>query len=154
MRKSKCFWRGWAAGWGHHLPLAAALLLTACAAGPELEVSGITLIADPGANGDTPIRVDLVLVSDRKLLEDLLRLPAGEWFKRKSQYQRDYPEALAVFDWEIVPGSRTALDLPERPAAWAGLVYAGYASAGDHRLLVRAPLIKLRFSESDFLPLP
>ena len=129
-------------------------LLAACAASPELEISSVALSVEAGANNDTPIRVDLALVADQKLLAELLKVSAADWFKRKSQYQRDYPDQLSVFEWEIVPNRKYSIDLPERPAAWAGLVFAGYASPGEHRLITRESTLKLRFSESDFVPLP
>lgn len=139
---------------GLGLLLALALPLAACADDPDLEFSTVSMTAEPGANNDTPIRVDLVLVSDHKLLEELLRISAADWFKRRIQYLRDYPEQLSVFNWEIVPSRQYSAELPDRPPAWAGLIFAGYANPGDHRLLTHDPAVRLRFAGSEFYLVP
>ena len=136
------------------LALALPLTLAACADDPDLEISTVSMTAEPGANNDTPIRVDLVLVSDTKLLEELRRISAADWFKRRVQYLRDYPDFLSVFNWEIVPSRQYSAELPDRPSALAGLVFAGYSTPGDHRLLTHDAAVKLRFAGSEFYLVP
>ncbi|HEY0006756.1 MAG TPA: hypothetical protein VGB17_18380, partial [Pyrinomonadaceae bacterium] len=58
------------------------------------------------ANNNNPIAVDLVLVSDKKLLKELLKLSAAEWFEKRHQFRLDYPKetGLNAGSWEWVPG--------------------------------------------------
>ena len=106
-----------------------------------------------GANGDRPLAVDLVIVYDAKLEAELAALTAAEWFATRSQYlQVDPPTALTVHSWEWVPGQR----VPPRQieydmGALSTLVFASYATAGDHRARV-APNrdLLLVFAADDF----
>ncbi len=46
----------------------------------------------PTANRNNPVAVDLVLVSNNKLLKELMKMSAKEWFERRHQIQLDYPK--------------------------------------------------------------
>ena len=59
----------------------------------------------PAANGNRPLRVQLVRVDDTALVADLARLSGAAWFGAGGRaFRRDHPGA-AVDDWELVPGS-------------------------------------------------
>lgn len=132
-----------------------AALLAGCSNDPPLEVASVTLQAEPTANDQAAVAVDLVLVRDQKLLTQLQTVSAADWFTRKVQFLRDNPTTLSVFSWEIVPGQTLTQPLPaDTKPAWGGLVYAGYAAPGDHRLTVTGKDIKLRFQDTDFAPIP
>src|SRR5438067_12655388 len=81
------------------------------------------------ANGNNPVAVDLVLVSDKNLLKELMKMSAKDWFEQKHQVQLDYPKErdLVAGSWEWVPGQAVKLDrLPVRLEIVGGLVFANY----------------------------
>jgi type VI secretion system protein len=90
-------------------------------------------IADD-ANDDTPIAVDLVVVYEKTLVEDLLKMPATEWFKKKKQFMLDHQGAVEVKSWEWVPGQMVeTITVEYRAGCKKVIVFADYNSEGDHR---------------------
>src|SRR5678815_251463 len=85
--------------------IVALLFLTAC---PKVKVlkkipgtSGeskldVKVHVSPKANYNNPVAVDLVLVSDKKLLQELMKMPASEWFEKRHQFELDYPQETAL----------------------------------------------------------
>lgn len=114
-------------------------LLAACGGNRRSLFGGDITVAtkiDPRANQDNPIAVELVIVYDKKLLEQLLALPAREWFKRREQIRRDYPddEGFVSWKWEWVPGQEVPpQELSFGVGVRGGIVYADYLTEGDHR---------------------
>lgn len=123
------------------------LLLTAC---PKVKVpktvrrvSGggdskleLKVHVSPKANYNNPVAVDLVLVSDKKLLKELMKMSASEWFEKRHQVELDYPKetALNAGRWEWVPGQEVKLDhVPVKMEVVGGVVFANYFNAGTHR---------------------
>ena len=93
----------------------------------------------PAANRNNPIAVDLVLVSDKKLLKDLTKMSARDWFQQKHQVQLDYPKetSLVAGSWEWVPGQTVRLDrVPVHLEITGGVVFANYLTEGPHRALI------------------
>ena len=113
-----------------------ALALSSCGgAGPErLRVS---VEAEPGANDNSPIAVAVLVVYDEKVMEELSKLSAAEWFAQSEQRRRDNP-GMARFDsanWEFMPGQTVedvVLPLQGRPAT--GLVFAQFLAGGMNRV--------------------
>jgi type VI secretion system protein len=90
----------------------------------------------PKANNNNPVAVDLVLVSDKKLLQELLKMSASEWFEKRHQVKLDYPREtdLEAGRWEWVPGQEVKLDrVPVKLEIVGGVVFANYFNAGPHR---------------------
>src|SRR5262245_48436297 len=55
----------------------------------------------PAANDDSAIAVDFVVVYDQKLLDEILKVSAADWFSaRKSRFQADHPGELVVEERE------------------------------------------------------
>ena len=125
------------------------LTLTAC---PNVKVPKAVRSTVPGASGETkldvkvhisptanrnnPVAVDLVLVTDKKLLKELMKMSAKDWFTQKHQVQLDYPKEkdLAAGSWEWVPGQSVKLDrLNVRYEIVGGVVFANYLTEGVHR---------------------
>ena len=93
----------------------------------------------PAANRNNPVAVDLVLVSNKKLLKQLMKMSAREWFERKHQIQLDYPKEtdLSAGSWEWVPGQAASLDrVPVRHKIIGGVIFANYVTAGAHRAVI------------------
>ena len=123
----------------------ALLFLTAC---PKVKVpkkipgtSGeskldVKVHVSPKANNNNPVAVDLVLVSDKKLLQELMKMSASEWFEKRHQVQLDYPKetGLTAGSWEWVPGQQVKLDrLTVKFEVVGGVIFANYFNAGAHR---------------------
>ena len=99
----------------------------------------VTVHIAPNANQDNPTAVDLVLVSDKKLLKELTKMSAKEWFSQKHQIQLDYPKEtdLSAGSWEWVPGQAVKLHrIPVRRAIAGGVIFANYLGEGVHRAVI------------------
>ena len=97
------------------------------------------VVVSPRANNNNPVAVDLVLVKDKKLLKELMKISAGEWFERRNQYRADFPKevGLDAGRWEGVPGQAVKIEpIPFKFKAAGGLVFANYFSPGAHRAVI------------------
>lgn len=117
--------------------LALPLLAAGCSSlfGPDVRVRRIAIAVAPEANGNAPIALDLVHVSDRPPLATALsELTGAEWFERRAQYRRDWPRDLDIRSWEVVPGQILPEErLPSPPVGAAALLFALYQTPGVHR---------------------
>jgi len=159
-RQSFCRWLLYSVGF------AFLISLTAC---PKVKVPKAVRSTIPGASGQTkldvkvhisqtanrnnPVAVDLVLVSDKKLLKELMKMSARDWFQQKHQVQLDYPKEtdLVAGSWEWVPGQAVKLDrLPVRLEIVGGVVFANYLNEGPHRAAINPrKAILLTLGEDD-----
>jgi hypothetical protein len=117
---------------------------------PEIPVEQSELVMkvqiSPVANDDNPIAVDLVLVKDKKLLKELMNMSAKDWFKRRHQYNLNYPKetGLSAGSWEWVPGQIAVIDpIPLKSKFAGGLIFANYFARGAHRAVIdpRKPIV-------------
>lgn len=103
-----------------------------------LDWAGMTVIAQPEANQNSPVALDLVFVRDAATLEKLSALQAARWFASRQDLQKTYPEGFSVRSWELVP--RQVLQLTEEqlgsPRVAGVLIFADYLSPGEHRALL------------------
>ena len=123
------------------------LLFTACPKVPKVvrsRVPGasgeskleVKVHISPKANNNNPVAVDLVLVKDKKLLKELMKMSASDWFEKRHQVELDYPKEtdLGAGRWEWVPGQQVQVDrVPVNLDIVGGVVFANYFSAGSHR---------------------
>lgn len=127
---------------GALLSVAVAMLLSGCSAlgldyfkGDKVGWSQATVAAADDANGDSPIAVDVVMISDDTLMPRFAELTAAKWFSGKTDLLNTYPQGLRVQGWEVVPGQR--LTVPganfEGPRVAGAFVFARYAGPGAHR---------------------
>ncbi|BDB30025.1 hypothetical protein CTP10_R74410 (plasmid) [Cupriavidus sp. P-10] len=142
-------WRG-SAGRAGALLLAGTLaastvLLGGCSApsflgfkGDRVKWKQVVLNAADDANGNSPVAVDVVLVSDEALQGRLVELPASKWFAGRTDLSNTYPGSLRFRSWELVPGQR--LEVPpqefEGPRVTAVFVFANYPEPGAHRVRI------------------
>jgi type VI secretion system protein len=120
-------------------PLALALLLGGCSLVPDwingMSISHMTIVTEAGANQNTAIAVDLVMLSDKEAAGAILKLSAREWFDRRAGFERDYPDGVKVQSWEIVPGQALRdADVDSPSGMKAAVIFALYDSDGPHRL--------------------
>ncbi len=106
--------------------------------GSRLDWSRFTVVANEGANLNTALAVDLVLVQDDALLGTLLAMPASKWFASRADMANTYPEQLRYLSVEVVPGQVMALPLDKigHERVVGALVFADYQTPGEHRLRV------------------
>jgi len=135
---------------GNHLPriafiyacsLCASLLLTACVPKAIRPASKLVVKVDISekANNNNPVALDLVLVQNKKLFKELMKISAAEWFEKRSQYRLDYPKeiGLSAGSWEWVPGQVVKLDpMSFKYKVAGGLVFANYQTPGTHRAVI------------------
>jgi type VI secretion system protein len=111
------------------------------------------------ANQNQPIAVDLLLVRDKDLLKKVMTLTAADWFEKRAQVMRDYPDAkeLVVFHREWVPGQQIPCSsLPLDPMPRATVLFANYFGKGDHRARLingKSATIRLLDDDVEILPL-
>src|SRR3954465_5003094 len=81
--------------------------------GPKDGKLDLRVHVSPRANGENPVALDIVLVSDKDLLKELQKMSASDWFAQRDQIILDHPKEgqLVVFKRELVPGQ---LVEPER----------------------------------------
>lgn len=100
-------------------------------------------VAD-GANENYPIAMDLVMVTDKKVVPEIAKLSAKDWFERRMQIQRDFQGKVSVASWEWVPGQHVGpISIEVNPQTRVAYVFANYINAGGHRAVVdvKAPVV-------------
>jgi type VI secretion system protein len=102
-----------------------------------VKLRGYSLAAAPGANDRSPVAVDVVVVTEKELVEKVAKLPADQWFATRAQIQLDNPRGVEITSLEPVPGQLLAWRRvkPKRKAA-AAFVFAAYPPPGHHRVRV------------------
>jgi type VI secretion system protein len=104
------------------------------------------------ANQNSPIPVDFVMVSDKKLMPEVAKLSAKDWFDRRVQILRDFPKKVEVVSWELVPGQRVGpISVAVASGTRGAFLFANYLNGGGHRAYVdvRAP-VTVNFGPEDF----
>jgi type VI secretion system protein len=138
--------------------LALLAALPGCAAlsdavlGPEVAINQISITAAPNANDDSPTTVDVVLLYDDSLTDQFLQMTAAQWFDRREQLTRDFPNGIQVFSWEVVPGQTLSdLSVDRRAGTTAGFVFARFTRPAPHRLrLTDQSTVEVRLMEHSF----
>ena len=129
------------------LPLCLLLLLSSGCflSSPKVATRSLEVVADPDANRESPVPVDLVLLRAEPLVAVVAGLTARQWFDQRSQLLRDHPNDLDYRGWEFVPGQAVRFDdFPfESRNGVALFVFADYLSEGAHRVRVD-PLERFR----------
>lgn len=126
--------------------LAVAVLLTGCALKhpvsalkqtlgkePQLELQGTVV---PGANSDSPIPLDVVIVRDKTAFKQIEKMDAAAWFgdKGRCTFRGGSKAKVEFHSWEFVPGQSFTLRVPVSADTHAVLAFADYSSAAPHRI--------------------
>lgn len=101
---------------------------------PKAAKFSIQVNVSDTANQNSPLPVDFVLVKDKKLLPEVAKMAAKDWFERRVQIQRDFPNKVQVVSWEWVPGQHVgAISIAVDPETKGAFLFANYLNGGEHR---------------------
>ena len=136
-----------------------AVLSLSCSANPRSFFGGdLKLQVDvaPEANQNSAVAVELLVVSNEEVLGDVMKLSAHDWFLKREEFKRDHPKGYLSWSWEWVPGQGVPPQkLSFGTGARAGLLFADYLSAGNHRLRFDPHQgLRLRLGEKEFTAEP
>lgn len=108
------------------------------ASSPHIDTKfSIQVVVSDSANQNSPIPVDFVMVADKKLLQEVAKLSAKDWFDRRIQVQRDFPTKVQVVSWEWVPGEHGGpIAVEVNRGTRAAFLFANYSNGGEHRAAV------------------
>jgi type VI secretion system protein len=119
---------------------------------PDLSMDSVSIFAEPDANQNSAVAVDLVLVYNEELLKAIGQMSALKYFESSRQLLLDNPTLLDIWHWELVPGQIVEDFEPyqEKGDAFGGYVFANYLTPGDHRVKV-APngIVKILLLKND-----
>ncbi len=105
------------------------------------------------ANRNQPVAVDVLLVRDKDLIKKLMTMSAADWFDKRAQLIRDYPNPkdLVVYHREWVPGQDIpCASLTLDPMPRATILFANYFGKGDHRArLINGKSATIRLLDDD-----
>ena len=106
--------------------------------GSRLDWTGVTLIAAPDANLNTPVAVDLVLVRDDAALSAVTSMSAAKWFGARDDLLKTFPTSLRYVSLEITPGQTLKLtnDKIGSDRLAGAVLFANFLTLGDHRMRV------------------
>ena len=94
----------------------------------------------PKMNRDMPVAVEVLVVYEQKVLEQLEKLSATQWFEGRAQFLRDNPPGTDTFQtwrWEWVPAQNVPnQEMRYALGALATIIYVSYQTPGDHRAQV------------------
>lgn len=94
----------------------------------------VAVTISPQMNQNSPVAVEFLVIYKKPLLEKLLEMPASQWFERREQLLRDYPDGLDAWSWEWIPGQEVGvIELDFRVGAKGGVIFADYFAPGNHR---------------------
>ena len=112
-----------------------ATVLAGCGSFSAKSLSSITITADQLANENNALAIDLVMITDKDAAGAIQKLTAREWFQRKRQFIRDYPDGFKTLSWELTPGQVLREQRIASPPGMAdAIIFASYRGEGDHRL--------------------
>ena len=132
------------------------LVLAGCSVVPSWlgggkSISRMSIVSEADANLDGATAVDLVMSTSDDASAALLKLSARDWFLRRTQLLRDYPDDIKVASWELAPGQAVQLAEVDSPGGLKdAIVFASFATPGDHRLrLGDDSRVRLTLGETD-----
>jgi len=100
-------------------------------------VSRVTLVTEPDTNMDRAIAIDLVFITQDLPAQEIGKLSARDYFSRRPQLIRDYPDAVNIRSWELAPGQLVEKADANPPCNLVRTyLFANYAADGDHRAVL------------------
>jgi type VI secretion system protein len=125
--------------------------------GEEVRIDSIGITVLEKANNNSPVPVDLVFIGKREpLANEFAKITAADWFARRQQFLRDFPEDIDVRSYEVVPGQILPVEKVEKPKVRAaGFIFVNYAAPGAHRYRITTERdVKLVLDQKEFTVQP
>ncbi|GIV52524.1 MAG: hypothetical protein KatS3mg038_3045 [Candidatus Kapaibacterium sp.] len=114
----------------------------------------LTVQTDANANFGAPVPVDVVFANKPELENQLLPLTAAEWFAKRSQIQRDYPDEsiLRVVSFEFIPGQQRSEQKIKGNGAEMAIIFVnmGRSSATNRARVPTGSTVSLRIGEGSY----
>jgi type VI secretion system protein len=106
--------------------------------GQKVSWDEVTLSASDDVNNNSPVAVDVVLITDDAMLQRLAELPASKWFAGRADLASTFPKSIRYRSWEVVPGQRLEVsgETFAGPRVAAAFVFANYPGPGAHRVRI------------------
>lgn len=116
-------------------------------------VKKVTLVTGPDTNGDRAIAVDLVFVTQDLAAEVIGKLNARDYFSRRAQLMRDFPQTVQVRSWELAPGQLVEMADANPPCNLVQTyLFADFVSPGDHRaMLINTSAVQVTLDADDMM---
>ena len=94
---------------------------------------------DEKANQNSPIAFDLLVFTDKDLLNKVLGFDSKKWFKEREQFKNDYLSGGIFYyqGWEFAPGQKVPdMQFPTYWKAIGAIIFVNYLTPGPHRYRV------------------
>ena len=122
------------------LALGFAFVLSGCIGpiSPSFYTDSVSLQVDSDANQTSATAVDLIAVYDENLLKTVMAMNAEKYFESIQQIKRDFPQAIEVFHWEVVPGRSVNFEKLryKKTSPLGAVIFARFIAPGDHRKVI------------------
>lgn len=108
---------------------------------PGTSLERLSLVSHKALNHNTAVRVHLVCVYDKKLLDKLKAMNSGDYFSSVAQLKRDNPKNLSLFHFEMIPAQVLEDYTPALTRAsdvWGILLFVDYHGKGSHRTAIKS----------------
>jgi type VI secretion system protein len=98
----------------------------------------LTIITEPGTNGGLATEIDLVFVTDKKVLKAIEQLKARDYFAQREQMKRDFPTGFKLREFGLEPTQRQIAYNTEPPCNLVGtLVFVNYNNDQPNRIKLK-----------------
>ncbi len=127
--------------------------------GDRLDWGYLSFLVDEGANNNSPLSVELVLVTEPELVPILAGLSAEQWFAQRKGLLQTSPTGLIVQGSELVPGKSLRIPRSSLPQerALAVFLFMNFLSTADHRLALNpkasAVIVQIGPTDSTLQPI-
>jgi hypothetical protein len=122
-----------------------------------LALEEVMLSVDENMNNRGAVKLHIVIVYEKELVTELMKMSAEEYFRHIKQLIKDHPDKMKIFEWELVAKKRIMpwkkLDYPaDDMTPLAGIIFAKYHDSGEHRERIPANCekIKIIFESDNF----
>jgi type VI secretion system protein len=127
--------------------------------GDRLDWDYLSFLVDESANNNSPLSVELVLVTEPELVPILAGLSAEQWFVQRKGLLQTSPTGLIVQGNELVPGKSLRIPRSSLPQerALAVFLFMNFLSTADHRLALNpkssAVIVQIGSTDSTLQPI-
>jgi type VI secretion system protein len=127
--------------------------------GDRLDWDYLSFLVDESANNNSPLSVELVLVTEPELVPILAGLSAEQWFTQRKGLLQTSPTGLIVRGNELVPGKSLRIPRSSLPQerALAVFLFMNFLSTADHRLTLNpkssAVIVRIGPTDSTLQPI-